>query len=181
MSSAAIRSRPTPLSVNRPWRSVVTAGKSDGMSSLGPVAEHPVLDGVGGLLPLQGLEPRVEVAGAGPEDADELDRGPGDGPALDVDHLPPDRHVVLDQVEHLHAVADRRVHESRPASLGHDHELGIVFPGGLRVGRRQPVRAIGAGPGQQDSERPGSRYTRAPTAGLPSGSRTRTVAPDSVS
>ncbi len=85
-----------------------------------------------------------------PEDADELDRGPDDGPALEVDQPPADRHVVLDQANPLHAVADRRVDEGGTAALRRHDDLGGVVQGGLGVGRGKPERAVRAGACQQD-------------------------------
>ena len=75
------------------------------MSSLAQLRSIRYVDRVGDLVGLQRIEPLIELAGGGPEDADELDCGLGNRPALDVDHPPPDRHVVLGQAEHLHAVA----------------------------------------------------------------------------
>ena len=69
-----------------------------------------------------------------PEDADELDRRPDDGPALEVDHPPSDRHVVLDQANPLHAVADRRSTKAGPNPSRRHDDLGSPS------GRRSPGR-----------------------------------------
>ena len=115
----------------------------------GPVSEH--LHGwVGGSVPLQDIEPLVERGGVGPKDADDLDCGAGDGPALDVDHPSTDRDVVSGEAEHWRGVAAGRLQKRRPVSLGHGHHLGRSVACGLHVPRRQAEQAVGARAGQRD-------------------------------
>ena len=103
-----------------------------------------MLDRVGGLFSLQGVEPLVEFPVRGPQDADELDGRPGDGAPFDVEHPAPDRHVVLNQFEQLHPVTDGGVGECWPESLGLGQDLFPSIRRGLGDVRRELERSVEA-------------------------------------
>ena len=107
--SSAIRSRPIPVSLNRPSAPVVVAietSRSRGArpscgQGLGRATAFQALPEVAGGA-VAGLgDPAGEVAFLVVPDPGGLDAGAGDGPALEVDDPPFDRRPFLDERDHL--------------------------------------------------------------------------------
>ena len=123
--SSAIRSRPIPVSLNRPSAPVVVGDRDQSFPWSGPLPcrtrlERQVLQALPQIAggPVAGLgDPSGEVALLVVPDPRGRDAGAHDGPALEVDDPPFDRRPFFDERHHLLGRAGRCARPARTSRL----------------------------------------------------------------